>query len=293
MTTQRVRKAVFPAAGLGTRFLPASKAMPKEMLPVVDKPVIQYAVEEAIASGIEDVIIITGRGKHAIEDHFDYSVELESLLEERGQQGLLSVVRQVADLCRFTYTRQKRALGLGHAVLCARDLVDDEFFAVFLADDLIVSQTPAIRQLIDVHRSTGASVVAVQRVPRERTASYGVVKVGASDGNVHEVVDMIEKPRPEKAPSNLAVIGRYVLSPRVFELLEETAPGAKGEIQLTDAMRVLAQQEKLLAIEFEGTRYDTGDKLGFLQATVEVALGREDLGDPLRAWLDEKFGHRG
>jgi len=293
VTTKRVRKAVFPAAGLGTRFLPASKAMPKEMLPVVDKPVIQYAVEEAIASGIEDVIIVTGRGKHAIEDHFDHSIELESLLEERGQQGLLSMVRQVADLCRFSYTRQKRALGLGHAVLCARDLVDDEFFAVFLADDLIVSSTPAIRQLIDVHRRTGASVVAVQRVPQERTASYGVVKTGASDGHVHEVVDMVEKPRPEKAPSNLAVIGRYVLSPRIFALLEETAPGAKGEIQLTDAMRVLAQEEKLLAVEFEGTRYDTGDKLGFLQATVEVALGREDLGAPLRAWLEERFSRRG
>ena len=292
-SSSRVRKAVFPAAGLGTRFLPASKAMPKEMLPIVDKPVIQYAVEEAIASGIEDVIIITGRGKHAIEDHFDHSVELESLLEERGQQGLLSLVRQVADLCRFTYTRQKRALGLGHAVLCARDLVGDEFFAVFLADDLIVARDPAIRQLIDVHRRTGASVVAVQRVPPEKTSSYGVVKIGASDGRVHEVVDMVEKPRPEKAPSNLAVIGRYVLSPRIFPLLEETAPGAKGEIQLTDALRVLAQQDKVLALEFEGTRYDTGDKLGFVQATIEVALSRDDLGPGLREWLKRKCGELG
>ncbi|MBP7147097.1 MAG: UTP--glucose-1-phosphate uridylyltransferase GalU [Acidobacteria bacterium] len=289
----RVRKGVFPAAGLGTRFLPASKALPKEMLPIVDKPVIQYAVEEAIASGLEDMVIVTGRGKAAIEDHFDHSFELEAILQERGQERQLELVRQIAGLCRFSYTRQKKALGLGHAVLCARTLVGDEPFAVFLADDLIISRTPAIRQLIDLHRQTGASVIAVQRVPVEQTASYGVIRPSRSDGRVHDVAELVEKPRPEKAPSNLAVIGRYVLTPRVFPLLEETAPGAKGEIQLTDALRALAAEERVLALEFEGTRYDTGNKLGFLQATVELALAREDLGAELAAWLRKVVGAGG
>lgn len=289
----KVRKGVFPAAGLGTRFLPASKAIPKEMLPVVDKPVMQYAVEEAIASGISSIIIVTGRGKSAIEDHFDHSFELEVTLSERGQDHLLGMVRQVADLCHVTYTRQKRALGLGHAVLCARDLVGQEPFAVFLADDLIVSHTPAIQQLLQVHAQTGASVVAVQRVPADQVSSYGVVKTGSSNGRVHEVLDLVEKPRTEKAPSNLAVIGRYVLSPRVFTLLEETAPGAKGEIQLTDALRDLAREEKVVALEFEGERYDTGSKIGFLKATIDLALGRDDLSSDLEVWLRERIkNHR-
>ncbi len=281
----RIRKGVFPAAGLGTRFLPATKAMPKEMLPIVDKPAIQYAVEEAIASGIEDICIVTGRGKDAIENHFDHSFELEATLAERGDERLLAMVRQIAGLCHISYVRQKRALGLGHAVLCARQHVGEEPFAVFLADDLIVGKTPAIKQLIDLASQRNASVIAVQRVPKEMVSAYGVVKLGASEGAVHEVVDMVEKPRPEQAPSNLAVIGRYVLSPRIFPLLEETAPGAKGEIQLTDGLRQLAKEEKIYALEFEGTRYDTGDKLGFLQATFEMALAHDDLGPGLSAWL--------
>lgn len=281
----RVRKGVFPAAGLGTRFLPATKAMPKEMLPIVDKPAIQYAVEEAIASGIEDICIITGRGKDAIENHFDHNFELEATLAERGDERLLGMVRQIAGLCHVSYTRQKRALGLGHAVLCARQHVGMEPFAVFLADDLIVATTPAIRQLIDLASAQNASVVAVQRVPKELVSAYGVVSIGTSHGRVHEVTDLVEKPRPEKAPSNLAVIGRYVLSPSIFPILEETAPGAKGEIQLTDGLRQLAKQEKILALEFEGKRYDTGDKLGFLQATFEIALSHADVGKGLAAWL--------
>ncbi len=283
----KVRKGVFPAAGLGTRFLPASKSMPKEMLPIVDRPAIQYAVEEAIAAGIEDILFITGRGKQALEDHFDHSVELEAVLDERGQEKQLAMVREIAGLCRVAYTRQKKALGLGHAVLCARGLVGEEAFAVFLADDLIVAKTPAIRQLIDLHEETGATVVAVQRVPKEQVSAYGVVKIGSSNGRVHEVVDLVEKPRADRAPSDLAVIGRYVLAPGIFPVLEETAPGAKGEIQLTDALRQIAQGQRLLALEFEGRRFDTGDKLGFLQATVELALERRDLGPQFREWLRE------
>lgn len=281
----QVRKGVFPAAGLGTRFLPATKSMPKEMLPIVDRPTIQYAVEEAISSGIEDIIFITGRGKQALEDHFDHSVELEDVLRERGQERMLAQVREIAGLCRVAYTRQKKALGLGHAVLCARGLVGHEPFAVFLADDLIIGKTPAIRQLIDLHEKTGASVVAAMRVPKEQASAYGMVQIGHSDGPVHEVVDLVEKPRPDRAPSDLAVIGRYVLSPRIFPILEETAPGAKGEIQLTDGLKQLAREEKLLALEFEGRRFDTGDKLGFLEATVEMALERQDLGPAFAKWL--------
>ncbi len=288
--TKKVRKGVFPAAGLGTRFLPATKSMPKEMLPIVDRPAIQYAVEEAIAAGIEDIVFITGRGKQALEDHFDHSIELESMLGERGQERQLVMVREIAGLARVAYTRQKQALGLGHAVLCARSLVNDEPFAVFLADDLIVARVPAIRQLIDLYEQTGASVVAVQRVPKEQVSAYGVVKISSSNGRVHEIEDLVEKPRADRAPSDLAVIGRYVLSPTVFAALEETAPGAKGEIQLTDALRQIARNERLLAIEFEGRRYDTGDKLGFLQATVELALERDDLGPPFRAYLDGLIG---
>lgn len=281
----KIRKGVFPAAGLGTRFLPATKSMPKEMLPIVDRPVIQYAVEEAIAAGIEDVIFITGRGKQALEDHFDHSFELETILRDRGQESQLALVREVAGMCRVSYTRQKNALGLGHAVLCARDLVGDESFAVFLADDLIVARTPAIRQLMNLHEQTGASIVAVLAVPKTEVSAYGVVQISTSHGRVHEVSDLVEKPRVADAPSNLAVIGRYVLSPRIFSVLEETPPGAKGEIQLTDGLRRIAREEKLLALEFEGRRYDAGDKLGFLQATVELALERPDLGPAFRAWL--------
>ncbi len=282
---RKVRKGVFPAAGLGTRFLPATKSMPKEMLPIVDRPAIHYAVEEAISAGIEDILFVTGRGKQALEDYFDHSVELEVVLGERGQEDRLRMVREVAGLCRIAYTRQKKALGLGHAVLSAKGLVGDEPFAVFLADDLIVAETPAIRQLIDLHERTGASVVAVQRVPRDQVSAYGVVRIDRSEGRVHHVVDLVEKPRADRAPSDLAVIGRYVLSPTIFPTLEETAPGALGEIQLTDGLRQIARDEELLALEFEGRRFDTGDRQGFLEATVELALMREDLRPKFSEWL--------
>ena len=287
-----VRKAVFPAAGMGTRFLPATKAQPKEMLPLVDKPVIQYVVEEAVASGIEDIIVITGRGKRAIEDHFDVSVELEYFLEQRGQTELLAQVRAVSGLTSFSYVRQKEPLGLGHAVLVAKHLVGDEPFAVFLGDDLIESEVPAMRQLLEIHAREGCSILAVERVPRELTRSYGVVKVApvagggaGNDGRLHQVLDLVEKPRPEEAPSNLAIIGRYVLTPEIFTHIEKTAADARGEIQLTNALRSLVSEQRILAYEFTGKRYDTGNKLGFLKATVEYALNRPDLGREFREYL--------
>lgn len=273
----KVRKAVFPAAGLGTRFLPVTKAIPKEMLPLVDKPLIQYCVEEAIASGIEDVIIITGRGKTAIEDHFDVSKELESLLKESGKTDLLKMVRDISNLVRFSYTRQKEALGLGHAILCAKDLVGDEPFAVFLGDDIIDSKTPAMEQMIAVYKKYRHSVLAVQRVPKESISSYGVIK-GKDIGNrLFEVSDLVEKPKAEDAPSDLAVIGRYILTPDIFGYLENTKPGKNGEIQLTDALKAMAHRHPLYALEFEGDRYDAGDKLGFLKANVSFALKRNEL----------------
>ncbi|RMG42386.1 MAG: UTP--glucose-1-phosphate uridylyltransferase [Acidobacteria bacterium] len=281
----RVRKAVFPAAGLGTRFLPATKSMPKEMLPVVDKPLIQFAVEEAIASDIEDVIIVTGRGKRAIEDYFDRSFELEAVLEARGQERELATVRRIADLCRFAYVRQKQILGLGHAVLCTRSLVGEEPFAVFLADDLVLADVPPIQQLLHVFRTTGHPVLAVQRVPRDRVGAYGVIAPRRSDGRVHEVADLVEKPRPGHEPSDLAIVGRYILTPRIFPVLARTPPGARGEIQLTDALRELARENALMAVEIEGRRFDAGTRLGLVQATVQLALEREDLGPRLAEWL--------
>ena len=285
----RIRRGVFPVAGLGTRFLPATKAMPKEMLPIVDKPAIQYAVEEAVASDIDDVIIITGRGKRAIEDHFDQSFELEGILSGRGQHRELEVVRHVASLCRIAYTRQKQPLGLGHAILSARHLLSQEDFAVFLADDVIVADVPAIRQLIDVYEESRCTVIAVQRVPRERVSAYGVIRPRESRGRIHEVADVVEKPHPRRSPSDLAVVGRYVLTPRIFPLLAETAPGARGEIQLTDALRKLVTQEKVLAVELDGKRFDAGTPFGFLQATIESALGRDDIRPQLVEWLLEKL----
>ncbi len=273
----KVRKAVFPAAGLGTRFLPVTKAIPKEMLPLVDKPLIQYCVEEAIASGIEDVIIITGRGKTAIEDHFDTSKELEVLLEEKGKTDLLKMVRDISNLVRFSYTRQKEALGLGHAILCAKDLVGDEPFAVFLGDDIIDSKVPVMMQMTEVYKKYRHSVLAVQRVSGENISSYGVIKGTAAGNRLFEVTDLVEKPRPEDAPSDLAVIGRYILTPEIFEYLENTRPGKNGEIQLTDALKAMAGRHPIYALEFEGNRYDAGDKLGFLKATVSLALDRDDL----------------
>ena len=286
----KVRKAVFPAAGLGTRFLPATKAQPKEMLPIVDKPIIQYGVEEAIQSGIQNIIIVTGRGKSAIEDHFDVSFELEYLLESRSKKELLAIVRGISDMINVSYIRQKEALGLGHAVLRAKELVGDEPFAVVLADDLIDAETPCLRQLLDVYNFFNAPVLAVMEVPRDRISAYGVIDAepvshnGSSD-RVYRIRDLVEKPQAADAPSNLAIIGRYVLTPEIFACVQAIDPGAGSEIQLTDALRHLLRSRPIYAVRFEGTRHDAGDKLGFLKATVEYALRRHDLGEPFREYL--------
>ena len=291
MTKKRVHKAVFPAAGLGTRFLPATKAQPKEMLPLVDKPIIQYGVEEALQAGCNQIIIITGRGKQAIEDHFDVSYELEKMLEERGKTDLLRIVRGISDMIHVSYVRQKEALGLGHAVLMARELVGDQPFAVLLADDVIDADPPCLKQMIDVFDQTQCSVLATQMVEGEAISAYGVLKVKPADGRfggrLFEIEDMVEKPKLKDAPSNLAVIGRYVLTPAIFDLLAETKAGVGGELQLTDGLRALLKKEKMYGYVFEGRRHDTGDKLGFLKATVEFALKRPDLGGPLRKYLKD------
>jgi UTP--glucose-1-phosphate uridylyltransferase len=287
---KKVRKAVFPAAGLGTRFLPATKAQPKEMLPLVDKPIIQYVVEEALHSGIENIIIVTGRGKNAIEDHFDVSYELEKILEARGKQELLAVVREISDMIHVSYVRQKEALGLGHAILMARELVGDEPFAVLLGDDIIDAPVPCLRQMLEAYESLQASVIAIQEIPREAISSYGVISGKAIVHNgqpdrLYQLDDLVEKPSPEAAPSNLAIIGRYVLEPEIFDALAATEPGAVGEIQLTDALRALLRRRPIYGWRFEGKRYDAGDKLGFLKATVEFALRRDDLGPAFRQYL--------
>jgi len=285
----KVRKAVFPAAGLGTRFLPATKAQPKEMLPLVDKPIIQYGVEEALAAGCDQIIIITGRGKTAIEDHFDHSYELEKLLEEKKKTDLLKIVRQISDMIHVAYVRQKEALGLGHAVLMARELVGNEPFSVLLADDVVDGEVPCLKQMIDVFDETQCSVIATQIIEGKAISAYGVLDVKPADGRfggrLYEIVNMVEKPKPEDAPSNLAIIGRYVLTPAVFEILSETQAGTGGELQLTDGMRQLLKKERIYAYVFEGRRHDTGDKLGFLKATVDFALQREDLGTEFREYL--------
>jgi UTP--glucose-1-phosphate uridylyltransferase len=288
----KVRKAVFPAAGLGTRFLPATKAQPKEMLPLVDKPLIQYGVEEAIRSGIQNIVIITGRGKTAIEDHFDVSFELEHLLETRNRKDLLAAVRNISDMMDVAYVRQREALGLGHAVLRARGIVGEEPFAVVLSDDVIDtgSGVPCLRQLLDIYELFGTPVLALMEVPSGEVSAYGVVKAEAvahngSSDRLYRILDLVEKPQPEAAPSNLAIIGRYVLTPEIFLSLESIEPGAKGEIQLTDGLKHLLRNRPIYGYRFEGTRYDAGDKLGFLKATVELALGRTDLGAPFREYL--------
>jgi UTP--glucose-1-phosphate uridylyltransferase len=286
----RVRKAVFPAAGLGTRFLPATKAQPKEMLPLVDKPIIQYGVEEAMAAGCDQIIIITGRGKTAIEDHFDVSYELEKMLEERGKTELLSIVRQISDMIHVAYVRQKEALGLGHAVLMARELVGNEPFAVLLADDVIDAQKPCLKQMMEVFEETQSSVIATQEVNGPAISAYGVLDAqrteGKFNGRLYAVKNLVEKPKPEEAPSNLAIIGRYILTPKIFETLEKTPLGAGGELQLTDGLRGLLQAgEKVFGYTFEGKRHDTGDKLGFLKATVEFALKRPDMGKQFAEYL--------
>src|SRR6185312_14703586 len=283
----KVRKAVFPAAGLGTRFLPATKAQPKEMLPIVDKPIIQYGVEEALAAGCDQIIIVTGRGKSAIEDHFDVSYELEKMLEERKKTELLAIVRQISDMIHVAYVRQKEAMGLGHAVLMARELVGNEPFAVLLADDVIDANPPCLKQMIDQFNETQSSIIATQQVDGTAISAYGVIDAKAVPGNgrLYDVKNMVEKPRLEEAPSNLAIIGRYILTPKIFEVLDRTPLGTGGELQLTDAMRLLLKQEKIYGYRYEGKRHDAGDKLGFLKATVEFALKRAELGGPFREYL--------
>ena len=281
-----VRKAVIPAAGLGTRFLPATKATPKEMLPIVDKPTIQDILEEALHSGIDDILIITGRSKRAIEDHFDRSIELELNLEEHGKLKELEMVRKISDV-RIHYIRQKEPRGLGHAILCAKQFVGEEPFAVLLGDDVVDSEKPALQQLIDVYDKTGASVLGVQEVPQEKVSAYGIVaSEPTGDARTFTVQDMVEKPAVEEAPSRLAVLGRYVITPEIFPILEETKPGRGDEIQLTDALKVLAKEQTMYAYNFEGRRYDVGDKQGFLEATVEMALKRPDLHDKFLQYLE-------
>ena len=285
---ETIRKAVFPAAGLGTRFLPATKAQPKEMLPLVDKPIIQYAVEEAVNSGLENLVIITGRGKNAIEDHFDVSYELEKILEERGKSDLLKLVRAVSEMVHIAYVRQKEALGLGHAILVARNFVSEEPFAVLLGDDVIEADVPCIRQMMDIYDRYQTSIVALMEVPPEETGRYGIVKARSlpeGDGRLFEVIDMVEKPPQGEAPSNLAIIGRYILTPDIFEALGNTQRGAGGELQLTDGLRNMLGTQRILAYKFQGKRYDAGDKLGFLQATVEFALKNDEVGPAFRSYL--------
>lgn len=283
---KKITRAVIPAAGLGTRFLPATKATPKEMLPIVDKPTIQYIVEEALASGIEDILIITGRSKRAIEDHFDRSIELELNLEEKKKDELLRMVRSISDI-RVHYIRQKEPRGLGHAILCAKQFIGNEPFAVMLGDDVVYNpEQPALRQLMSVYEKTGASVLGVQKVPHEKVSSYGVVAVqGTEDPRLFAVADMVEKPPVEEAPSDYAVLGRYVITPEIFSILEHTEPGAGNEIQLTDGLRALGKIQPMYAYDFAGRRYDVGDKEGFLEATVEYALRDAELKDGFLQYL--------
>jgi len=284
----KIRKAVFPAAGLGTRFLPATKAQPKEMLPLVDKPIIQYVIEEAVAAGLTKIIIVTGRGKNAIEDHFDHSYELEQLLEQRGKTDLLDQVRAISNMITVSYVRQGETLGLGHAVLMAKDLVGDEPFAVMLGDDIIDSPVPCMKQMIDVFERHGGPVIAVHQVPRADISAYGVIDgtaVEGDNGRVYKIRDLVEKPKTAEAPSDLAIIGRYILTPDIFEELERTPRDTGGEIQLTNGMRRLKDRRSMFGYRFEGTRHDAGNKLGFLKATVEFALKRADLGGPFREYL--------
>jgi UTP--glucose-1-phosphate uridylyltransferase len=281
----KVKKAIIPAAGLGTRFLPATKAQPKEMLPIVDKPTIQYIIEEAVASGIEEILIITGRNKRAIEDHFDKSVELEQELEAHGKDELLNMVRDISNMVNIHYIRQKEPKGLGHAISCAKTFVGKEPFAVMLGDDVVDSKVPCLKQLIDCYTEYKTTILGVQEVPQEEVSKYGIVKGMHIEDRVYKVKDLIEKPKMEEAPSNIAILGRYIITPQIFDILENTKPGKGGEIQLTDALRTLIQNEAMYAYNFEGRRHDVGDKLGFLQATVEYALKREDLRQPFTKYL--------
>lgn len=283
--TQKIRKAVFPAAGLGTRFLPATKASPKEMLPLVDKPLIQYAVEEAVASGIESILIITGRDKSAIENHFDISFEMEHMLKSRGKHELFELVHAVSEIAQISYTRQKEALGLGHAIYQAKDFVGNDPFAALLADDIVDSDIPALQQMVDVYEKYDAPVIATMQVAGEAISRFGVIDAEEVEPNVYKIRDMVEKPAYADAPSDLAIIGRYIFTPDIFAAIEQTTPGSGGEIQITDAMRILLKTRPFYAVKLEGRRHDAGDKLGFLIATVELALKREDLGGEFREYL--------
>lgn len=283
--TNKIRKAVFPAAGLGTRFLPATKASPKEMLPLVDKPLIQYAVEEAVASGIESILIITGRDKSAIENHFDISFEMEQMLKERGKDDLFEQVRAVSDIAQISYTRQKQALGLGHAIYQAKDFAGSEPFAVLLADDIVDAEKPALKQMIEVFEKYDAPVIATMQVDGDAISRFGVIDAEEVSRGVYKIKDMVEKPAFKDAPSDLAIIGRYIFTPDIFEAIEQTTPGSGGEIQITDAMRILLKKRPFYAVKLEGKRHDAGDKLGFLIATVELALKRDDLGTEFRDYL--------
>ena len=283
--TSPIRKAVFPAAGLGTRFLPATKAQPKEMLPLVDKPIIQYGVEEAVASGIDNIILVTGRGKNAIEDHFDVSVELETFLEARGKKEQLDEIRKISNLINFSYVRQGEPLGLGHAVLVTKALVGDEPFAVILGDDVIDAEPPAIRQMIDVFDEVGGPVLAIERVPRQTVSSYGIIDAEEIKPGIYQIRDLVEKPPVDEAPSDLAIIGRYVLTPDIFPALERIGKDRTGEIQLTNGLRQLLKNRPIYGCRIDGVRHDTGNKLGFLKAVVYFALRRPDLADQFREYL--------
>ena len=284
----KVRKAIIPAAGLGTRFLPATKAQPKEMLPIVDKPTIQYIIEEAVASGIEEILIITGRNKKCIEDHFDKSVELEMELEKNHKDDLLEMVRNISDMVDIHYIRQKEPKGLGHAILCARAFVGNEPFAVLLGDDVVDSETPCLKQLMDCYKEYKTSILGVQTVAKEDVSKYGIVDGIHIEDRVYKVKKLVEKPSIEETPSNVAILGRYIITPQIFNIIENTPPGKGGEIQLTDALQTLIENEAMYAYNFEGRRYDVGDKLGFLQATVEFALKKEELREPFIEYLTNR-----
>ncbi|SCI44343.1 MULTISPECIES: UTP--glucose-1-phosphate uridylyltransferase GalU [unclassified Romboutsia] len=285
---KKVRKAIIPAAGLGTRFLPATKSQPKEMLPIVDKPTLQYIIEEAIESGIEEILIVTGRSKKSIEDHFDRSVELELELEQKGKTEMLKMVQDISNMVNIHYIRQKEPKGLGHAIHCAKSFIGDEPFAVLLGDDIVDAEVPCLKQLIDTYDEYKTTVLGVQEVERENTNKYGILDVKHIENRVYKVKDMVEKPNIEDAPSNIAILGRYIITPEIFNILENQEPGKGGEIQLTDALQTLATKEAIYAYNFEGRRYDVGDKLGFLEATVDFALKRPELRDDFIEFLKTK-----
>jgi len=285
----QVKKAVFPVAGLGTRFLPATKSSPKEMLPLIDKPLVHYVVEEAVASGIQEILFVTGRGKRSLEDYFDISFELEAVLYDKGKNAELFQVREIAEMVKIFYVRQKQAMGLGHAILCAREFVGNETFAVLLGDDIVDAERPCLAQLLDIYREYQGTVLALERVPMENISAYGCVKANYISERAFEVFDMVEKPKREEAPSDLAIIGRYVLTPDIFPILEKQEPGKGGEIQLTDAIRKLLLDKTVYGCRFEGTRHDCGDKFGFLKATVDMALKREEFNSKFKSFLKQRL----